>query len=147
MPLLLLTIPRRQHEAGGAVFAVAGDVVLFQYAEGFGGVAGAHRVFGVEDVTEFVTGEAIGAGVDRIELGAEMSAAVLVPGEGFAVIAEVAGEGRHGMAGVGEFQHTRDDGSEIGVRVGGGWEDGELFEIEIGQGRAANLLPRCEIER
>ncbi len=40
---------------------LAGDVVGFQDAEGFGGVVRAANVGGVEDVAEFVAGQALGA--------------------------------------------------------------------------------------
>ncbi|WP_197064825.1 hypothetical protein [Leptolyngbya sp. KIOST-1] len=55
----------------GAVFAELFDVVVFEAAEGFAGEIGAVDVSGVEDVAEFVAGEAIEVGVVGIEFGAE----------------------------------------------------------------------------
>ncbi len=69
----------------GAVFAVLAGFVVLEDAEGFGGVVGAHDVGGVEDVAEFVAGQAVEAGVVRVEFGAQLRAALGVPGEGWAV--------------------------------------------------------------
>ena len=44
---------------------------------------------------------AIPAGVEGIKLGAEECAAILAPAEGLPFITEVAGENRHGVAGIG----------------------------------------------
>ena len=54
----------------------------------------AHDVGRVEDVAEFAAGEAVGTGIPSIKLCAEASAAVFVPGKGWAVIAEVMRETR-----------------------------------------------------
>ncbi len=87
-------IPRLQRELSGAVFAEAGDLVLLEHAEGFGGVVRALHVGGVKDVAQLVAGEAIGARIEGVEVGAELRAAVLVPSKRRAVIAEVARERR-----------------------------------------------------
>ena len=58
----------------GAVFAVFLEVFVFQDAEGFGGVVGAHDVGGVEDVAEVIAGEAVEAGVVGVEFGSELGA-------------------------------------------------------------------------
>jgi len=66
----------------GAVFAVLFDFVVFEDAEGFAGEVGAVDVGGVEDVAEFVAGEAVEVGVVGVEFGAEVGTTVWVPGEG-----------------------------------------------------------------
>jgi hypothetical protein len=53
--------PSGEHESRGAVFAKAGDLVLFQHAEGLGRVVWPPRVGRVEDVAQCVAREAIGA--------------------------------------------------------------------------------------
>lgn len=98
-------VPGFEDEAAGAVFAVLADFLFLQDAEGFGGVIGALHVGGVEDVAQLVAGQAVGAGVEGVEIGAQLSAAVLVPGEGRAVITQIAGEGGEAVRGVSEFQY------------------------------------------
>lgn len=117
-----------EDEAAGAVFAVAAEFVVLEDAEGFGGIVRAHHVPGVEHIAELVTAEAIGEGIPGIELGAELGAVGFIPGEGRAVMAEIAGEGGHGVAGVGEFQHARDDEGERGFVVGARGENRLLVE-------------------
>ena len=89
----LHAVPGGEDEAAGAVFAVLADFLFLEDAEGFRGVVGALHVGGIEDVAQLVAGQAVGAGVEGVELGAQVRAAVLVPGEGRAVIAQIAGEG------------------------------------------------------
>ncbi len=48
----LNALPGFQHEAAGAVFAVTGDLVLLQHAEGFAGKVGAIDAGWIEDVAE-----------------------------------------------------------------------------------------------
>jgi hypothetical protein len=68
-------IPRFEDEALGAVVAVVFDVVIFEDAEGFGGVVGAVGVGGVEDVAEFVAGEAVeGRGFFSVKMLKSMGA-------------------------------------------------------------------------
>ena len=54
-------VPRRKGEAGVAVFAEADDFVLFQHTESLGGVAGVHRIRGIEEVAEFSAKMATGS--------------------------------------------------------------------------------------
>ncbi|WP_287462285.1 hypothetical protein [Accumulibacter sp.] len=51
-------------------FAELARFVVLEDAEGFGGVVGAHDVGGVENVAQFVTGEAVKASAGRVEFGA-----------------------------------------------------------------------------
>ncbi len=60
---------------------------------------------GVEDVSGIVAGKAVEVEEQGIEPRQTMTAVVLVPREGCAVIAQVAGEGREVMGGVGKVQH------------------------------------------
>ncbi len=98
-------VPSGEDEAAGAVFAVLADFLFLEDAEGFRGVVGALYVGGVQDVAQLVAGQAVGAGVESVELGAEERAAVLVPREGRAVMAQIAGEGGKAVRGVSEFQY------------------------------------------
>src|SRR5579883_2541774 len=78
----LNALPGFQHEAAGAVFAVTGDLVLLQHAEGFAGKVGAIDAGWVEDVAEVALIEAVELRVVGVKFGAEDSAAVVVPFEG-----------------------------------------------------------------
>ena len=79
------------------------DFLFLEDAEGFRGVVGALHVGGVEDVAQLVAGQAVGAGVEGVEIGAQVGAAVLVPRKRRAVMAQIAGEGGEAVRGVGEF--------------------------------------------
>ena len=97
--------------------------MVFEHAEGFGGVVGAAHVGGIEDVAQFVAREAVGAGVEGVEFGAKQRAAVFVPGERRAFVAEVARKRGEGMAGVGEFEDAGNDESEVVGDIRGRRED------------------------
>ena len=56
---------------------------------------------GGEDVGGVVSVEAVEVEVEGVEAGSEVAAGFLVPGEGWAVVAEVAGEGGEVVRGVG----------------------------------------------
>ena len=60
---------------------------------------------GVEDISRLVAGKAVEVEEQCIEPRQTMTAVVLVPREGCAVITHVAGEGREVMRGVGKVQH------------------------------------------
>jgi len=92
-PVRLHSIPSGEDEAAGAVFAVVADFLFLEDAEGFRGVVGTLHIGGVEDVAQLVAGQAVGAGVEGVEIGAQVGAAILIPGEGRAVMAQIAGEG------------------------------------------------------
>lgn len=151
-------IPRVEDEALGAVVAVVFDVVVFEDAEGFGGVVGAVGVGGVEDVAEFVAGESVEAGETGVEFCAELGAAVGIERVGRGgQVKRVAGMGAvpgggdilrprsQIVRGVGEFQNARDDEGEIHFRVGGWREDGELLFDVILEMRATDFLAGNEI--
>ena len=72
-------------------------------AEG-GFVVAADDGEGVEDVGGVVAGEAVEVEVEGVEAGAQVAALFIVPDEGRAVVAEVAGEGGHVVGGVGEAE-------------------------------------------
>ena len=61
--------------------AVLADFLFLEDAEGFRGVVGALQVGGVEDVAQFVATEAVGAGIEGVEISAQNSTAILIPGE------------------------------------------------------------------
>lgn len=61
--LLEQPIPRLQHQPAGAVFAELAGFVVFEDAEGFGGVVVAVDVGGVENVAHLVAGQAVESGV------------------------------------------------------------------------------------
>ena len=90
---------------------------------------------GGEDVVHGVAGETVKEGEEGVELAFEVEAALVVPGEGLAAEAHVAGEGGDVAGGVGEFEDAGEDevaqGGAVEVAVvGGGGEDGELFNDE-----------------
>src|SRR5690606_16180935 len=132
-------VPGLKHKAGGAVFAVEAQFLLLEDAEGFGGVVGALHLGGVEDVAQLVAAQAIGAGVEGVELGAQPRAAVLVPGKGRPVMAQVAGEGRHRVRGVGKLQHPGPEEGEARFGVELRYEHGQLLVNEEVQMRTADL--------
>ena len=57
---------------------------------------------GAEDVGGVVAGDAVEVEVAGVEAGAEVAALFFIPNEGRAGVAEVAGERRHVVGGVGE---------------------------------------------
>ena len=106
---------------------------------------------GVDDVGGVGAVEAVEVEVERVEAGAEVAAGFLVPGEGRAAVAKVAGEGLHVVGGVGEAQYViphqigGGDFAEAAV-VGVGGDDGELFDDVPVQVRALGFLPCDEVE-
>ena len=100
---------------------------------------------GVEDVGGVCAGEAVEVEVEGVEAGAQVAALFFVPGEGRAVVAEVAGEGGHVVGGVGEAEDVVADevaggGGAEGAVVVGGSDDGELFDDIPVQCCALHLL-------
>jgi hypothetical protein len=71
--------PRRRDEAGDAVLAIAGDLVLLQHAEVLGRVVRTLQVGRVEDIAEFVARQPLGARVPGVEFGARERLPFLVP--------------------------------------------------------------------
>jgi len=69
--------------------------------------------------------------VPGVELGTELCAALFVPREWWALIANIMRKWRHGMAGVNEFKDARDSEGEIGGSEKGRWENGSLLHNEI----------------
>lgn len=114
----------------GAVFAVFFGFVVFEDAEGFAGEVASVDVGGIEDVAEFVAGEAVEIGVVGIEFGAEDGTSIGVPDPGCAAVAHVLGEGLHVPGGVDEFEDAGGDEVDVGLGIGFGWENGELFDDE-----------------
>lgn len=86
---------------GGWVWAIFFEFVVAEDAEGFAGEVGAVEVGGVEDVTQFVAGEAVEFGVVGIKFGADLGASVFVPDEGGK--GEGSGVEEWGSGGVGEW--------------------------------------------
>ncbi|MOA09158.1 hypothetical protein D3C78_1289680 [compost metagenome] len=66
-----------------------------------------------------------------IQFALELVAAVGVPGEGLAVVAQVLGEGFEVVGGVGQFQYARDDIGQVGFAVGVRGQRGNLLLSEI----------------
>ena len=87
----------RQDQVAGAV-AVEG---FFVFAADYGE--------GVEDVAGVVAAQAVEVEVEGVEPGAQVAALLFVPDKGRAVMAEVAGEGRHVVGGVGQAKHVITD--------------------------------------
>jgi hypothetical protein len=94
------------------------------------GELGAVHVLGVQDVAEFVSCKAVQGGVIGVQFGAQHGAAVFVPFERRAAVAEVFGEGLQVVGGVREFEDSGDDELEVGGRVRGWREDWELIDDE-----------------
>ena len=88
-----------QDQALGSVFAELADFVLFQ---GWEGDAGG---FGIEDPFKVGAGEAVHVGEDCVELGLEVVAAMLIPREWVALVAEFFGEAAHFFGGVSQLKH------------------------------------------
>jgi hypothetical protein len=86
-------IPGLQYQALGAVLAKLAYLIVLEHAEGFAGVIGTHQVGWVEDVAQFVSGEAVKVGVVGVEFGSEQCAAFGIKAEGWAVVVEVLGPG------------------------------------------------------
>ena len=120
-------IPRRQHQPLRAVFAKLAQLLVLEHAEGFAGVVIAQHGGGVEDVAQFVAGQAVEAGVIGVELGAQLGAALGGEGEWGAVVAQVARPAGQVVCGVGELEHARDDVGQVGFGAAVGGEDGELL--------------------
>ncbi len=114
----------------GAVFAELFDFVVFENAEGFAGEVGTVDVGGVEDVAEFVAGEAVEVGVVGVEFGAEVGTALWVPDEGVAVVAHVLGEGLQIPGSVGEVEDARGDEVDIGTGIVFRWDNWQLLKNE-----------------
>ena len=123
-------IPGFEDEALGAVFAVFCGFVVFEDAEGFAGEVASVDIGGVEDVAEFVAGQAIEICIVGVEFGAEGGATFGVPDPGCAAVAHVLGEGLHVPGGVDEFEDAGGDEVDVGLSIGFGWENGELFYDE-----------------
>ena len=108
-------------EVVGAVFAEGGLVLALDDGEG------------AEDVGGVIAVDAGEVEVAGVEAGAEVAALLFMPDEGRAGVAQVAGERRHVVGGVGEFEDVVADEfaggglAELAV-VGGGGDDGELFD-------------------
>ena len=81
-PTRLHPVPGGEGEAAGAVLAVLPDFLFLEHAEGFRGVVRALHVGWVEDVAQLVTGQAVGTGVEGIEISAQVGATLSIPGEG-----------------------------------------------------------------
>src|SRR5690606_14750146 len=133
-------VPGREDEPGGAVFAEAAHPVGLEHAEGLGRVVRALHVGRVADVAQLGGGKTVFAGIEGVQFGAQMRAAILIQGERWTVVTQVAREWRHGMAGVGEFDGARDDESKIGGRKGGGYRHWKLKQDEKIQGCSSDLL-------
>ena len=111
----------RQHEVPGAVGAERRLVLPPDDGEG------------AQDVVRVVVVEAVEVEIQRVEAGAEVAALLLVPGERWAVVPEIAGERRHVVGRVRQPQHVVAD--EIARRrlaetpvVVLRRDDGELFD-------------------
>ena len=58
-PIGLHPVPRFEHKAAGAIFAVLANFTFLQHTKGLRGVVGALYVGGVEDVAQLVAGQAV----------------------------------------------------------------------------------------
>src|SRR3546814_1953010 len=128
-----------QHQVAGAV-AAEGTLV---------GVADDGE--GVEYVGGLVAVQAVQVEVQRVEAGDAVAAVFGVPDEGFAVVAEVAGEAGQVVGGVAQAQDLLADkvadggGAErVGVALGG--DQGELFDYEPVHASALLFLTSYEVE-
>ena len=82
----------------------------------------------------------------RVQLAAEDEAALVVPAEGRAVPAAVAGEFAKVLSRVEEFEHPWHQEFEIGIGEGIGGGDRGLLHREIRQAGSTDLLTGDEIE-
>ena len=84
----------------------------------------------IEDVAEFIAGEAIELGIFGIEFGTEEGATGFVPNKWCACVAHVLGEGLHIPSGVDEFEDAAADEFDVLGCVGFGGKGRELFDDE-----------------
>ncbi len=126
-------IPRLQHQALGAVLAELAEFVVYEHAEGFAAVIGAHQVGGIEDVAQYISSETVEVGVVGVEFGSEQGAALGIEDEGWAVVAEILGPGLEVMAGVGEFEDAGVDEGDCGGVVGGWREKRKPLQMGMGE--------------
>jgi len=68
-------IPRLQHQPPSPVLPIQPLLLLLQHPERLAREIGAVHVFGVEDVAQFIAGEAVEFGIVGVEFGAEKGAA------------------------------------------------------------------------
>src|SRR3546814_3521277 len=107
---------------------------------------------GVEYVGGLVAVQAVQVEVQRVEAGDAVAAVFGVPDEGFAVVAEVAGEAGQVVGGVAQAQDLLADevadgggAGRVGVALGG--DKGELFDYEPVAAGALQFVTRTEVER
>ena len=123
-------IPGFEDEALGAVFAVFFGFVVFEDAEGFAGEVTSVDVGGIEDVAEFVAGQAIEIGVVGVKFGSESGTTIGVPDKGCAAVGHVLGEGLHVPSGVDEFEDSGGDEVDVGLGIGFGGRTGSCFTMK-----------------
>jgi len=75
-------IPRFKDQPLGAVLAELAYLVVFEHAEGFAGVIGAHHIGGVENVAQLIAAEAEEMDIEGIEFGAQQRSAFGFENEG-----------------------------------------------------------------
>ena len=136
---ICLLIVGRQHQPRRAIFAIFGDFTFLKDAEGFARIVRAHHLFRVEDIAEFIARQAVSQRKPCIEISADLGAAVFIPVEGRAIMAEVARKGCHRFAGISEFKHARENEGEVYGGVSRRRKDRELLHDEKGQMQSANF--------
>src|SRR6266508_4703080 len=77
----ILPIPRLQHQSPRSILAELFDLFLLEHAEGLAGEVRPVNVGRVEDVAQLVAGQAVELRDARVEFGADVRTALLVPAE------------------------------------------------------------------
>jgi hypothetical protein len=75
-------IPRRQHQPPRSILAIQANLLLLEYPKRLAGEIRAIHIVWIEDVAQFVAGQAIELGDAGIEFGADLGAALVVPDKG-----------------------------------------------------------------
>src|SRR5665213_438179 len=100
-------VPSFQHEAVCAVLTVFLNVVVLEHAEGLTRTVFPRHVGRIKYVTQFVTAQAICAGVPRVQFGTEFGTPIFVPWKGRPLKTDIASESLQRAARIGHFQHPR----------------------------------------
>ena len=126
---------------GGEGAHVGEDEVAGVVAAESGLVFAADDGEGAEDVGGVLAVKAVEVEVEGVEAGAQVAARFLVPAEGWAVVAEVAGEWRQVVGGVGEAQHMVAD-----QLAGGGAAERPVVVCLVETGQIPHPFPRTGIQ-
>src|SRR5690606_37466377 len=96
---------------------------------------------------ELVPSEAVQARVVGVQLGAEDGAALEIPSERVAGVAEIFGPGTKVFGGVGQLENARDDEGKVRGRIPARSQDRQLLIDEEVEMHATDFEPSSVVER